>query len=169
MVLIMTSLSGILPILLALKLRSFYIIPAQPFFSLGIGALLVPLFADALDRAGKRARQSVRVAVGAGLLGVGLYTASVAGQYARDAVLLQDIAQVSTVVPPGSGLYVPPEWIEQYHMFACFVRFGQISATCYHLQDWRIFPRETDPAAILAAGYREDTTLRLRQWRLARR
>lgn len=120
------GLCGVLPLALSPKQSGHYLVPAIPFFALGLawiasGALATLHFWEKLERPPYKLVAQTLLAL------VLLSPIWTWGKFSRDSNLLSDIGKITQVVPAGSTVSVPGEWAENWLLHAYFARMGNIS------------------------------------------
>jgi 4-amino-4-deoxy-L-arabinose transferase-like glycosyltransferase len=125
MIFFLVGLSGVLPIMITLKQRSFYILPTLVFFILCIALWISPAVMAIVSRL--RSYQKIKwtalimffVCFGA--------VASQIGSIGRDKDELDDIRVITSVVPKGSTVSITPEMREIWGLQAQLARYAHIS------------------------------------------
>ena len=129
---LMLGCAGTFPLMISAKQRSFYIIPAIPFFAIGISAYLLPAFQQILNGAKARrwieqnSRGFQRGATFA-ILAVVLWSASRINSPGRDADWQYNLMQLSSVLEPRSQIATSVENFENWTMHAYLERFLRVS------------------------------------------
>ncbi len=122
------TLSGVVPIMISLKQRPFYIHCVYPFFALAVGILLFPVVRSLLERIDPRGRgfRQFRwcawVLVAAGLVLTALYW----GRPTRDQELLSDVRAICEIVAPGTTAGMSREIVAPVKNAAYFARYGRV-------------------------------------------
>ena len=156
------ALSGSLPILLSYKQRSYYIIPALPFFALALGLLLGPSLAALLRQylsTWKEPAYRLFYRTGAALLGgIILVSLFLINTPYRDGQVFRDIQAIGRVVPVGSIVGIHPSEWGGWRLHAHLQRSLQISLdgsptardrTFYmHPVHDRALPQEFEPTGV---------------------
>lgn len=122
----LVSLSGILPILISLKQRSYYMHSAIPFLGLAVGLLVYPIVKELLDRIPVRSIGFKLFKLGSLLL---LLTAFIVtgmqyGKIGRDKNLLQDQALISAQIGQHIDVGICPGLREHWSLHGYFARFA---------------------------------------------
>jgi hypothetical protein len=144
------GLSATLPIMVSLKQRGFYIVPALPFFALAFSLIILPKVMFLVKRIAEKPRLS-RVLVVSGYF---LMTAAVAlnltqiGKTGRHQQMLEDVYILSESIPPRTILSSTPELINDYSLCAYLFRYGYISLERdpEEIHSYLLLPAEADPA-----------------------
>ena len=142
--------SATLPIMISLKQRGFYIIPALPVFALGFSAIVLPRIKSLANKLTLRPRQ-LRVMV---ISGYFLVTAAVAfnitqiGKQGRDTDMIHDVAVLSEIIPPHTVLSSNSDLTNNYTLCAYLYRHGYISLERDHQvqHTYLLLPEDADLA-----------------------
>ncbi|MCB0794619.1 MAG: glycosyltransferase family 39 protein [Flavobacteriales bacterium] len=120
---------GVLPLMLTMVQKSFYMVPALPFLSMSLAAWSAPALADLLDRA-KDEIHLVRLVRTLGLLTI-LGSLLVAGyrwgEASRDPDMLADLDLILGEVPHGSLLTADPDLWSSWNLQSYLMRYGSVS------------------------------------------
>jgi len=120
-------LSGVFPIMISLKQRSFYILTVYPFFALGLGYLITPVLENVLERVKLRTLQVFQgttvILIGAGWVIAVLQI----GNIGRNESTLHDVKSVINLMGEGSVINVCPQLWEDWGLNAYFARYGHVS------------------------------------------
>lgn len=140
--LIAIGLAGVLPLMLTMVQKSFYMVAALPMISIGLALFAAPHVARWTEFAlGERTRQwlsQLGVVVVAGVL---LAAILFFGRPSRDADLLHDTALIGKEVAPHSLVSATPSVREQWNLQSYLMRYHFISLTenselPYVLTEW---------------------------------
>lgn len=121
--------SAVLPIMVSLKQRGFYIIPALPFFALSLSLFVLPRVKTQVHRISAR-KAVTRTLVVSGYF---LLTAAVAlnlsriGRPQRDSDQLADVYEMCEILPPGTVLNASYELGQDFGLQAYLYRYGYFS------------------------------------------
>jgi hypothetical protein len=102
LVLFITALCGVLPIMISLKQRSFYIVSVYPFVALAISALAYPFFEKM--NLWLQTKRALTIAVGMFALAISTIFALITFGVGRDQVLRRDVAAVQSFTGAGAVL-----------------------------------------------------------------
>jgi 4-amino-4-deoxy-L-arabinose transferase-like glycosyltransferase len=102
LVLFITALCGVLPIMISLKQRSFYIVSVYPFVALAISALAYPFFEKM--NIWLQTKRALTIAVGMFALAISTIFALITFGVGRDQVLRRDVAAVQSFTGAGAVL-----------------------------------------------------------------
>jgi hypothetical protein len=153
--LILTGLAGSAPLVLTLVQSGFYMVPAFPFFALGIGLLISPLLAKPIEDNLRIRRTYFRSLLLSAVLlaSVLLFSCFQAGKPGRDQILLHDVAIVGKEVPKFSTIGIYQEMWKDWSLQCYLERYYNISLDplnkhAYYLVDRN---KQTNPPA----GYKK--------------
>ncbi len=123
----LTALSGVLPMMISMKQRSFYIVPALPFLAVSFAFILNDLlrkFPKILQFFQKKIFKS---------LTIGLFVLSFvmififANRTGRDFDTISDVRMLTTKVPEAGKIYICKNMRQEWALFAYLQRYGKIS------------------------------------------
>lgn len=140
--LLAAGLSGILPLMVTLEQRGFYLVTALPLLALSFAMFTAPAAQRIQEMLHNRTALRTTISVAGLLITAGALTATVqlCGDYKRDADKLLDLARVAAVVPQGSILGVDdpgnPDWSLLHNAW----RYHNISiaTTTTPVQEWML-------------------------------
>jgi hypothetical protein len=119
---LLIGLSGILPLMLTLVQKSFYLAAALPFVALGLGAASAPALASLLERGGAMAERIARW-TGMALCGGALLAATWwYGRPSRDADMLADVEAIARTVPSRTTIGVDPDLRNEWNLQCYLMR-----------------------------------------------
>jgi 4-amino-4-deoxy-L-arabinose transferase-like glycosyltransferase len=123
------GLSGVLPIMISMKQRGFYILPAFPFFSMAISLYAAPRVKYLMDQVRFLTIRSVALRyAAASLLVAALLLNGVQFKKAgRDSEMIGDISILQEQIPAGSTIAVTSGLWEEWALHAYFQRRAGIS------------------------------------------
>lgn len=126
-VFLLLGLSGVLPIMVSVKQRGFYMLAAFPFFALSLGHLSLgtvrTLFSSFRPSVGKWLCLVSCVV----LFGAAVWTATCIGKYGRDSELIETVKQTIAEEPENHVLHIAPEEYTNWGWHAYYMRYGKIS------------------------------------------
>lgn len=134
--LLVLVLSGILPIMISMKQRGFYIATVFPLFALAAGIAIEPALENI--RTGSvfaKVSKAITVAILVVAVGINIYFA---GKVGRDEKLLADIRAVSSQVPEGTIMSADRTLYEIWSMPAYFYFEKKISLDFYGEHEWHL-------------------------------
>ena len=107
--LLLLTLCGVLPMMLSLKQRSFYILTVYPFFATAVAAIISPSIEVIIRRGTTRRGHTVMYCIVLILLGGACaYQSQLYGKPDRDAVMQSDAKIISTHLKTGERVALPP-------------------------------------------------------------
>lgn len=115
--------AGILPIMISLKQRGFYILTVYPFFALGLSMLVLPLISQFKTWKNNLVKL---ITVGAIILALVLSILNW-GKLNRDHTLVNDCKLIINTVGKGNRINVCYEVRKRYNIVAYFARYGNVS------------------------------------------
>jgi len=104
------GLSASLPLMISIKQRDFYLIPALPYFAIALAFWKLNLFrcVSTLFISDRNLR-GFRILSLFALVGLGFYSLTKFGKLGRDAEVIHDISNMKTSIPYEAGLDICPE------------------------------------------------------------
>lgn len=124
---LIVGLTGVLPIMLSVKQRDFYMLAAMPFFALAFGHLSFSMVnAMVLEIKSKAQRRILFGASGVLLLGIVLNLSHI-GKYGRDEALIEDVKSRIAEADGKEMIEISPEEYTNWAAHAYFMRYGKIS------------------------------------------
>jgi len=152
---LLIGLSGVLPLMLTLVQKSFYLTAALPLVSMALALWSLPFVEGLLARASAHPRvvELVRWTGIVAVVGAIVASAVLFGSPARDAELLRDVHRIGAVVPAHSRVGVPAAMWNEWNLQTYLMRYHFISLdSSEEPLDWYITrPDERPP---VAASYR---------------
>ncbi|MDD4812221.1 MAG: glycosyltransferase family 39 protein [Bacteroidales bacterium] len=128
--LILVGLSASLPLIITMKQRDFYLVPAIPYLILGISFYLAPLIEDKLKGVKDSIWRWISIPVALALISILAYTTITAGKPGRDQNMVNDVRQISTILPEGAILQTSVATWQNWKLAAYLARYGNISLDC---------------------------------------
>lgn len=121
------SLSGILPMMISLKQRSFYIVPALPFLAISFGFLFNEIL-EYFQRFIMIFKKRIFVFISYILLGTAFAMIFLfAGKPGRDKIDISDVKLIKEIVPEGEILTISKSLYKNWSMYAYMQRYGKYS------------------------------------------
>ena len=131
-VFLITGLAGVLPIMVSVKQRDFYMLAALPFFALACGHITLSLLTLWLPRITPQVHRWMTLGAGCiVLLGLVLNIVHV-GKYGRDEALIEEVKQKIAEVGETNIIEISPEEYTQWAKHAYYMRYGKISLSPTH-------------------------------------
>ena len=128
--LILVGLSASLPLIITMKQRDFYLVPAIPYLILGISFYLALLIEDKLKGVKDSIWRWISIPVALALISILAYTTITAGKPGRDQNMVNDVRQISTILPEGAVLQTSVATWQNWKLAAYLARYGNISLDC---------------------------------------
>lgn len=124
---LITGLLGVLPIMVSVKQRDFYMLAALPFFALACGHVTLSTAQILLPKITPKARGWMTFgACGIVVLGLVLNILHF-GKYGRDEALIEDVKKRIAEADGRTIIEIPPEEFTSWVAHAYFMRYGKIS------------------------------------------
>jgi 4-amino-4-deoxy-L-arabinose transferase-like glycosyltransferase len=163
----LVGLSGVLPLMLTMVQKSFYLAPALPLMAIALSLWMAPVVTGLLARL-KSGGRTVRLVQWLGILATaGAVAAAVVlfGRPHRDAAMLHDVHAVGEVVPRWSVIGTPLDIWHEWNLQGYFMRHHFISVTHSNETEWLLTRIGERPEAVDA----EKVELGLKEYELWRR
>ena len=126
-VFLIMGLVGVLPIMVSVKQRDFYMLAALPFFALACGHITLSMLTLWLPKITPKVRGWMTLGAGCVvLLGLVLNVVHI-GKYGRDEALIEEVKQRITESEGNNVIEIPQEEYTQWAKHAYFMRYGKIS------------------------------------------
>jgi 4-amino-4-deoxy-L-arabinose transferase-like glycosyltransferase len=126
-VFLIMGLVGVLPIMVSVKQRDFYMLAALPFFALACGHITLSKLTLWLPKITPKVRGWMTLGAGCVvLLGVVLNVVHI-GKYGRDEALIEEVKQRIAEYEGSNVIEISPEEYTQWAKHAYFMRYGKIS------------------------------------------
>ena len=124
---LITALLGVLPIMVSVKQRDFYMLSAMPFFALACGHLTLSMVKTLMLKITLNLRKWLSVSASCILLiGIVLNFIHI-GKYGRDEALIEDVKKRIAEADGRTIIEIPPEEFTNWVAHAYFMRYGKIS------------------------------------------
>jgi 4-amino-4-deoxy-L-arabinose transferase-like glycosyltransferase len=121
------GLLGVLPIMVSVKQRDFYMLAALPFLALACGHITLSMLTLWLPKITPKVRGWMTLGAGCVvLLGVVLNVVHI-GKYGRDEALIEEVKQKTAEVGDNSIIEITQEEYTQWAKHAYYMRYGKIS------------------------------------------
>lgn len=123
------GLSGVVPIMISLKQRDFYIVSAYPIVIIGLSLFLMPYLKTVLKNLESKSLYfSWLKRVSLFLLFISLViSVSQFGRTGRDVAMLEDVKKVVTILPKNSVIGIPNELSSNWALRGYFARYHNVS------------------------------------------
>ena len=124
---LLIGLSGVLPIMISVKQRDFYMLAALPFFSLALGHLTFGMMDGLTQNITPRLQKWTTIGASCVILaGLTLNLCHI-GKYGRDEVFLKEMKTFLNDIPENEVVAIAPEDFSQWTWHAYFMRYGKVS------------------------------------------
>ena len=129
LMILLFSLTAVLPIMISMKQRGFYLLPAFPFLAIAFSALIDNSVGDLLSKLDIKSKCYFWFKS----FSIGLFVVSIIipvffyGKDSRDKKLLSDMDVIANYLPPKAVVNVSKEMEKEYSLFAYYARFHNIS------------------------------------------
>ena len=121
------GLTGVLPIMLSVKQRDFYMLAALPFFALAFGHLSLSMVNMMLLEIRPKTRNWMMIASSVVLLVGMVLNISHIGKYGRDEALIEEVKNRMAEADGENIIEITPEEYTQWAKHAYYMRYGKIS------------------------------------------
>ena len=121
------GLTGVLPIMVSVKQRDFYMLAALPFFALAFGHLSLSMMNMMLLEIRPKIRNWMMITSSVVLLVGIVLNASHIGKYGRDEAFLVEMKKALEEIPESEVIEIKPEDFNQWSWHAYFMRYGKVS------------------------------------------
>lgn len=129
LILFSLSFSGILPVMLSLQQRGFYIIPAYPFLAIAFALLFQPFIKQLMEKINGSSRGFLlfKIISCAVFIAVIVFAFSQKGKMGRDKKELSIVFECSKYIPPNTTISIDKETFSNWSLHAYFARYKSIS------------------------------------------
>lgn len=121
------GLTGVLPIILSVKQRDFYMLAALPFFALALGHLTLAMAQVILLKIQKKCHKWLLIGSSCVLLTGLVLTFAHIGKYNRDEAFLTELKEVLKEIPEHETVGIATKDFTQWSWHAYFMRYGKVS------------------------------------------
>ncbi|MCK9302696.1 MAG: glycosyltransferase family 39 protein [Bacteroidales bacterium] len=126
-------LCGILPIMISMKQRGFYILSVYPVFAIGFAYLLYPVLKIAIDKVTLKYAKLLKIVTGCVIIiSVGLSVSQI-GRVGRDKEMVSDCKTVIDIVGKNVTINICPVMFSNWSLHGYFSRYGNVTLD----QDYR--------------------------------
>ncbi len=150
---ILTGLAGAIPLMLTMVQRGFYLVPAFPFLSVGIGLIIAPLLAkpiSAINITGNGFKVFRLITITAFIFAF-VFSILQVGKVSRDKDELHDIYTIGKIVPKYSAMTVARNTWNEWSLQCYLMRYFNISLDSD--VDYKYFLVDTKIPATAPPGY----------------
>lgn len=129
LVFFMLGFSGVLPIMISMKQREFYLFPALPFFALGLGILINPVVNSLLCKINYTSIRFLYFKwLSVLIFAAGILLSVYHAQYIeRDVNKIKDTHKILSVLPQGSIINIHQNMYEDWSLHAYYARYKNVS------------------------------------------
>ena len=127
LIFLILGLTGVLPIMISVKQRSFYMLAALPFFSLALGHLTIPVLNGFTLKIKPRLRKWMTIGSSCVLLTGLVLNVIHIGKYGRDELFLKEMKSALRVIPENEIVAIDSNDYSQWLWHAYFMRYGKVS------------------------------------------
>lgn len=122
-------LSGVLPIMISMKQRGFYIHTVYPIFAVGLAYLLLPLINALRSKSMLSPKQNRAIRISAVMLAIASLIVSIAqiNRAGRDNAMISDCKKIIEVVGKNTTISICPELYEKWNLHGYYARYGNVS------------------------------------------
>ena len=121
------GLLGVLPIMVSVKQRDFYMLAALPFFALACGHISLSMITLWLTRMTPRIHTWLTLGASCVLLSGLVLNAIHFGKYSRDKALIEEVKNKVAEAEKNNIIDITPEEYTQWAKHAYYMRYGKIS------------------------------------------
>lgn len=128
---LLVGLGGSLPILISVKQRGFYLLPALPYYVLAISLLVSPLFYQITEKLSSGHKRIKIFKIVAAIISIGLvlYLGSKVNQIGRDKEMISEINMMSQYLPTDETVGICNELENEYSFLSYIQRYNRVNVT----------------------------------------
>jgi len=145
------GLSAILPLMLTMVQKGWYMVPGFPYLGIGFATLLVPFVHSAIKNIKTKIKfyKAIQVVSVILLLGCFAFIFAQKGKIHRHQDMVEDVYKISKIVPKFSIITVPDNMYEQYNFVlqGFLVRYFNISISPYEQYEYYLIEKGKDVKA----------------------
>ncbi|MBO7652504.1 MAG: glycosyltransferase family 39 protein [Bacteroidales bacterium] len=120
---LLAGLCGVIPIMVSMKQREFYILPTMPFFAISMALIFKSIFKDSKKLAIKYALSTITIVAAIAL------NIFYLGKISREKETLRDIKVMRTVIPNNEIVLIPNSLVSEYSLRNYMSRLADITLT----------------------------------------
>ena len=141
------GLTGVLPIMVSVKQRDFYMLAAMPFFALAFAHFSLPLLKKMPLALGSNLHKWMTIGASCILLTGIVLNLSHIGTYDRNEDFLKEMKSALKEIPENEVIAISPEDFTQWTWHAYFMRYGKVSLDDQqpHQHHFSYHPQPTNP------------------------
>jgi hypothetical protein len=150
---ILTALSGSASLMLTMVQSGFYVVPAYPFYAIGLSLCVAPLLSKPLSliKITSKGYKIFFASASVLLLAVMIFSFSKVGKIGRDKEVLHDVYIIGKVVPAFSVITINPADWNEWALQCYLIRYFNISVD--HREKHQYFIVNKDKNLITVPGY----------------
>ncbi len=127
MVFFFLVIAGVIPIMISMKQRGFYILTVYPLLALGIAYYLFPIINQLLEKNNfKRFKIFKMITIGVVAISILLSFLQI-NRIGRDKIMIQDVKAIIVVTGKNVTINVSPTIYSEWNLHGYFVRYGNVS------------------------------------------
>lgn len=137
----LVGLCGVLPIMITMKQRSYYIIPTLPFFAISMALIFKQIFK------GNEIKETVKYSISCIVLLTAI-TLNVInfGKFSRDKETLHDIHAIEHIISHNDIILIPNSLSDEYSLHEYFSRYFDVKlSTQENANKYMLFPKNENP------------------------
>lgn len=150
------GLSASIPLILTLVQKSFYFVPALPFFAIGFSILIAPIVANFIIRINIKTNQYKVFLITCVLSSIIIIIAFFMqiGKTSRDKEMLHDVYLIGHTVKNGSVISIPDNTMWDEWSLKCYlVRYCNINLENLKLENYYLLDKSIKPKENILLGY----------------
>lgn len=137
------ALSGILPIMVSMKQRSFYIVPALPFLAISVSFFFINII-ETFPAFVSFFKKRFFIPLSYGLLVVSIIMIFIfAGKQGRDIDKISDIYKMTKLIPEKEEISISDELFNDWSLYAYMQRYGKYSLSRKKDTKWFLTEKKT--------------------------
>ena len=135
------GLCGVLPIMITMKQRSYYIIPTLPFFAISMALIFKQIFN------GNEIRKTVPYSLSCTVLLTAIILNAINfGKFSRDKETLHDIHAIENIISHNDIILIPNSLSNEYSLHEYFSRYFDVKlSTQENNNAYMLFPKDENP------------------------
>jgi 4-amino-4-deoxy-L-arabinose transferase-like glycosyltransferase len=146
------GLSASVPLMISLKQRPFYLLPALPFFALSLHMLIAPFLKfDPVKINGKKWLLGLTAMVWIGVIIIPMFTYN---SFSRNQQVIEDIQKISTEVPEQTIIGGPVDLWGDWGLSSNLSRIAHLGLKCSMKEKYVILPKGDARSSELSADYK---------------
>lgn len=163
---ILIGISASLPLVISPKQHGYYLVPAIPFYCIGLSIILLQLLQGRYSNISSNIISKLQRLSLILLLMTIILSFSFLGKYSRDKDKLHDIYIISNIIPKGTIISTSIEYCKEWELIAYLSRIGNISLEYTQLHDYYLTGRNSQPDQRILNNYNEILISKLFKYRI---